>query len=370
LPFFQDLAPKAAFIDLSHVEEPHWLNGGHPRFGVGYQDALEFNVVTSGHVAEWMRERGADRARIRVMYTGVRPPRLDRSGNDRQRVRARYGIHGDVPLIGFAGRICEQKRPAVLAEVLKQARDAGIEFQALIIGDGELRSMLASLISKYRLQERVHMIGPLSHEDWLESLVGLDILLMPSLYEGISVALLEAMAAGVVPVVSHVGGQDEIVGADSGYLIPLGKGEVHQYVEVLSRLTGGSGERDAKSRACREVMSSTYSWRKTIDDFERILDEAQAAMPDRRCHFTPPIGRELATLALEFQRIADTHDWRRHNGGRGDPKQATPAGPLFRLTVRFCNTPFGRLLLANATLKRVGRAIVYRLLARGQGDRP
>jgi glycosyltransferase involved in cell wall biosynthesis len=368
LPYLQAAAPGTALIDLSHVEEPHWLNGGHPRFGVGYQDALDLNVVTTGHLAEWMQGRGADRARIRVMYTGVRPPPLDQDGKVRRRVRARYGLGDDLPLIVFAGRICAQKRPALLAEILKAAHDAGLAFYALIIGDGELQPMLASLINTYHLGERVRMVGSLRHEAWLETLTGADILLMPSQYEGISIALQEAMAMGVVPVVSRVGGHDEIVSADTGYLIPLGHGEVHQYVQALLHLSDRSGEHAAKSHRCRELMASTYSWGKTIDDFERLLDEAQAAIPERRCRFTLSIGRELAALAFEHQRLADAADWRWPKGRGGAPHPGMSAGLPFRLVLRFCNTSFGRRLLANPALKRLGRTIVYRLLARGQGD--
>jgi glycosyltransferase involved in cell wall biosynthesis len=366
VPYLRAAAPRTVFVDLSHVEEPHWLNGGHPRFGVGYQDALDLNIVSTGHLAEWMSERGADRARIRVLYTGVRPARPDPDAVVRQRIRSYYGVPAEMPLIVFAGRICEQKRPALLAEILKSARDAGVDFHALIIGHGELQSTLAALIRKYRLKDHVAIVPSVSHEQWLDTLLAAEILLMPSLYEGISVALLEAMAAGVVPVVARVGGQDEIVPADAGYLIPRWDGELADYVQALSRLTDGSPERAAKSRVCRAAVASTHSWEKTIDGLERILDEAQAAIPERRCHFTLPIGCELATLALEYQRLGDSFNWFGRVGSQGDAQPTLSSGPMARLVVQFADTAFGRWLLASPGIKRVGRAIVYRLLARRQ----
>jgi len=144
---------------------------------------------------------------------------------------------------------------------------------------------------------------------------------------------------------------------------------VGRYVQALSHLSGGSGGSAAKSRACREAMASTYSWAKTIDAFERILDEAQAAIPDRRCRFAAPMVRELAALALECQGFADSFELLRYQGRSCDPLPGMPVGLPFRLVARFCNGPFGRVLLANPALKRVGRTIVYRLLTRGQGDR-
>lgn len=366
LPYLRAAAPQTAFLDLSHVEEPHWMNGGHPRFGVGYQDALDINVVTTRHLAKWMEQRGADPARIRVMYTGVRPPPHDRSREARDTVRARLGINDNLPVIVFAGRICEQKRPALLAEVLKEARDAGLRFQALIIGDGELRPLLESLLDKYSLRSCVQMLGSLTHDQWLETLVGSDILLMPSQYEGISIALLEAMAAGVVPVVARVGGQEEIVGDNTGYLIAHGDSELQDYVRALRRLTDGTDEWQAKSTACRALMASTFSRQKTVDDLERFMSEAHEAGKERRCQFSMPMGQELASLALENKRLSDAVDWLWKAPRAGDTAQQPPGitlqtAPVVRLVLLLCQTRLGRYVLSNAIVKNVGRSLIARL---------
>jgi|WetSurMetagenome_2_1015567.scaffolds.fasta_scaffold39104_2 glycosyltransferase involved in cell wall biosynthesis len=363
LPYLQAAAPNTAFIDLSHVEEPHWLNGGHPRFAVGYQDALDLNVVTSVNLSKWMENRGADPARIRVLYTGVRPPAFARESDFRKKVRARLGIEDDTVVIVFAGRICEQKRPKLLANILKGAMDAGLRFQALIIGDGELRPMFESLMEKYALQSCVQLIGTIPHDQWLEVLIGSDILLMPSLYEGISIALLEAMAAGVVPVVARVGGQDEIVNESTGYLISHGDVELKDYVRALVKLSDSSGELAEKSSACQTLMASQFSWANTIDNFERILQYAQKAMKNRRCQFSLSIGRELASLSLENKRLGDALDWLWNNPCAGEPTLPilTNAAPVVRLAMLFCQTRLGRILLNNSLLRNIGRAAIARL---------
>jgi glycosyltransferase involved in cell wall biosynthesis len=356
LPYLRATAPQAAFVDLSHVEEPHWLNGGHPRFGVGYQDALDLNVVTTRHLAQWMGDRGADPGRIRVMHTGVRPPRSNRSDSEREAVRARFGIVGELPVVVFAGRICEQKRPGVLAEVLKEARNSGLRFQALVIGDGELRPMFEGLVVRYGLQDCVRTLGSLPHEQWLEILLGSDILLIPSQYEGISVALLEAMAAGVVPIVARVGGQEEIVSEAEGYLVPHGDGEISEYVHALERLITDCADRKAKSKRCQMLIASEYSWHKTIGDFQRILTEAHEMTQDRRCQFTLALGRELAALALENRRLTDAFAWR---WGRDTAQQGQVVGAkaflLLRLVPMMRQSRVGRYLLANPKVSIAGR---------------
>ena len=257
LPYLRSVAPEVAFLDMCHVEEEHWQNGGHPRFGVGYQDVLDLNITTTQHLADWMQNRGADGKRIKVMYTGVKDAKF--SNENRSRVHAELGLSETRPVIVFAGRLCEQKRPAMLAEILKEIYDAKLRFYALIIGDGELRQHLESLICEYRLTEHVFFLGAVPHGRWLDILSAADVLLMPSRYEGISIALLEALAAGVVPVVAKVGGQDEIVDLQAGVLVSPGDGELSEYVNSLQMLLSNAHILSEMSSRCKNVARSKLS---------------------------------------------------------------------------------------------------------------
>ena len=310
LPYLRAVSTGVAFVDLCHVEEPHWLNGGHPRFSVGYQDALDLNIVSTKHLAQWMCERGADGTRIRVMYTGVRSAQAPQLADVRDLLRAELNIPADMPVIVFAGRICEQKRPAMLAEILKAVRDHGLTFQALIIGDGEQREQLEDLLLQYQLTANVQMLGSVSHQRWLDILIASDILLMPSQYEGISIALLEAMAAGVVPVVAKVGGQDEVVSSDAGVLIPHEDNELQKYLDAISLLLSNPSELHKMSTQCKALAASKLSWEGMVDNFLILIDEShQLRIKHPRYPISPNFGRELATLSLECKRLGEAVDW-------------------------------------------------------------
>jgi glycosyltransferase involved in cell wall biosynthesis len=303
LPYLRAVSTGVAFVDMCHVEEPHWLNGGHPRFGVGYQDVLDLNIVTTGHLSEWMQGRGADGTRIRVMYTGVRSAQAARLPELRDRVREELNIPAEVPIIVFAGRICEQKRPIMLAEILKAAHDHGLIFRALVIGDGEQRGQLEALLTRYHLTAVVQMLGSVSHQKWLDILMASDILLMPSQYEGISIALLEAMAAGVVPIVAKVGGQEEIVSPDAGVLIPHGGNELQEYLDAIRRLLSNPAELHQMSNCCKALAASKLSWQCMMDTFLAHLDEAHRLRVEHpRYPISPNFGRELASQLLECNR--------------------------------------------------------------------
>jgi glycosyltransferase involved in cell wall biosynthesis len=307
LPYLRAVSLGVAFVDLCHVEEPHWLNGGHPRFGVGYQDILELNIVTNRHLAGWMQSRGADGGRIRVMYTGVRVSRNSHPDEVRIQVRSELNIPKDMPVIVFVGRICEQKRPVLLADILRAARDQRLIFRALIIGDGDLKSQLEDLLSKYHLADNVQLLGSVPHQRWLDILVASDIFLMPSQYEGISIALLESMAAGVVPVVARVGGHEEIVSPDAGVLIPHGVNELQEYVDAIRHLISNPVELQQMSKKCKALAASKLSWDGMIDNFLALLNEAHQLRTDHpRYPISQNFGRELVlgNIWLTSQRDA------------------------------------------------------------------
>jgi glycosyltransferase involved in cell wall biosynthesis len=366
LPYLRSVSPGVAFVDMCHVEEPHWLNGGHPRFGVGYQEMLDLNITTTRHLAAWMQKFGADASRMKVMYTGVRSALS--TNEARGRIRAELGIPLDLPIVVFAGRICEQKRPLILAEILKAMSEQGLVFRALIIGDGELRHQFEKLLGEYQLTGFVQMMGSVAHPRWLDIVAASDILLMPSKYEGISIALLEAMAAGVVPVVARVGGQDEIVSQDAGVLIPHSENEVQEYVEAMGRLLSDPSVLQRMSNECQSIVRSKLSLEGMIDDFLAILAEAHDLhLNSPRSLITHQFGIELATQALECKRLSDAVDWL----WNAKPQNAAVNPELLpisletqavaRLAIILSQTWLGRRLVRNRCLQAIGRRVLRRI---------
>ncbi|MEI6599780.1 MAG: glycosyltransferase [Comamonadaceae bacterium] len=362
LPYLRACAPGVAFLDMCHVEEPHWLNGGHPRFGVGYQDALDLNIVTTQHLATWMQERGADPQRLKVMYTGIRTTQASDLAEVRARIRSEHNIPANAPVIVFAGRLCAQKRPALLAQILQAAHVQGLEFRALIVGDGELRPQLEGLIREYALGEKVHMLGSVGHQEWLNILVASDILLIPSEYEGISVALLEAMAAGVVPLVGRVGGQGEIVAPDAGALIDRSDHELADYGAALTRMLQEPEQLRHMSRQCRSITASQLSWSGMIDHFEALVNEAhRLRVQSPRNPISLPLGKELATLALENKRLGEAVDWLWNTKDRsalhGAQAMTTSAEvqAVTRFAVALSQTRLGRRLTRSTWMKKLAK---------------
>lgn len=368
VPYLRSTAPDVAFLDMSHVEELHWNNGGHPRFGVGYQDQLDLNIVTTRRLSQWMQTRSAEATRIAVMYTGIRTSNATGQSAERMAVRAQYDLAQATPVIVFAGRLCDQKRPLLLARILKAAHDAGLIFQALIIGDGELKSQFETLIRQYQIQDTVRLLGSLPHAEWLRVLGASDVLLMPSQYEGISIALLEAMAAGVVPVVADVGGQSEIVSAAAGVLVPHGDHELDAYVVALQKLLTDDTVRATYAQASRQIAATQLSWSGMICFFLGLVDQAHALRVSRPRQILPTgFAKELTTMALENKRLGDAVDWLWNAGPQTPASAANPALTpaevqiISRVAVRLGQTWLVRRLIRNRVVKILARWVLVRV---------
>ena len=246
LPYLRHHCPEPAYIDYCHIEEDDWKNGGHPRFAVAYQSLLDLNGVTSEHLKQWMVKRGARPEKIEVVYINVDSSHWKPDAEVRRRVRMQHDVDDHTPVILFAGRICEQKQPRVLAGAMRALQERGLSFKALIAGDGEDRDWLEAYIEEHELEDHVKMLGALPSEGVRELMSGSDVFFLPSRWEGIALSLYEAMSMGLVFVGAVVGGQRELATPECGILLPRAAEDVEiaAYADALEQLI-----RDPKRRA-------------------------------------------------------------------------------------------------------------------------
>jgi glycosyltransferase involved in cell wall biosynthesis len=364
LPYLRAHFPNVAFVDLCHVEE-EWMNGGHPRFAVGYQEMLDLNLVTTSHLRDWMIERGAQSERIEVCHSGIDLTQLDAGVAAKSSARQELALDDSIPVIVFAGRFCAQKRPQFLAEILRALVEAGTIFQALIIGDGELLPAFEAKIQDAKLQPSVRMMGRVDHATWLKVLAASDIFLLPSEYEGISVALLEAMGTGVVPVTASVGGQDEVVSVDCGFLIPHSEHELKDYVEIVTRLIQQPAFREQIGQAARARIVEQFNLTTTTSTLIQLLDRAhQFSKNQARVALPHMFAQEIANLAVEYTRlsnVANTLWMNQHLLGGANGGQAISTASLKKLFILLSQTRVGMMLLRSNWLRQFGRWLIVRL---------
>ena len=157
---------------------------------------------------------GIDPGRVATIHNGIDLRRVQ-SALTREQARARLGIPADALAVGCIGRLEEQKGHRFLLEACAQLPD----IRLIIAGDGRLRRDLENQSAALGIASRTAFLG--ARSDVADILCALDVHVMPSLWEGLSIAMLEAMAAGLPLVISDVSGVAEAFGEEEcGIRVP------------------------------------------------------------------------------------------------------------------------------------------------------
>jgi glycosyltransferase involved in cell wall biosynthesis len=164
---------------------------------------------------------------------------------------------GDGRQLGFLGRLCEQKSPLVLLDILDRLRGQG--YRLTVIGGGEMMAEMTQRAAALDLADRVTFLGNLPRPAALTALAGVDAMLLPSRWEGLPHAPIEAMAIGVPVVANAVGGVAEVIEHGRTGLLVEGL-EAEKYVEAVRRL---DSEPELRARIVAEGRAEArrrFSW--------------------------------------------------------------------------------------------------------------
>jgi glycosyltransferase involved in cell wall biosynthesis/Tfp pilus assembly protein PilF len=309
LPCLRTAFPKLPFVDYLHMEQEEWMAGGYPRYSLHQRHQLARTAVSSQHLKSWMSKRGADGQRIDVCSTNIDSELWRRERFNPKDIARKWNLDLTAPLVLYAGRICEQKQPRIFAQVVKRVvrQDPSVTF--LVAGDGPDLPWLMEFSKKEALPQ-LRFLGAVANEEIAELLAVADIFFLPSQWEGISLALFEAMAMGVVPVSAVVGGQAELVTPDTGILVQRGANEVPDYTNALLRLLRSPEQRRRLATAARDRVVRLFP----IRDLGRRLHEsfiaAQAEMSGRSEEFVFPsqLAELHAAEIIEQTRATDCAD--------------------------------------------------------------
>lgn len=195
-----------------------------------------FVAVSTANRNDQLRYMGLPAERTRTVRNGiVVPPEVPDRASARAKLFAELGLPADARLVGGVGRLSEQKGFHYLLEAAAALRASNPRAHLLLVGDGPLRPKLEARAAELGLSDIVHFVG--FRSDTPAVLAGIDVLAMPSLFEGLPLVLLEAFAAGC-PVVAHaVDGIPEVIDDGvNGYLVA--RGDVAALTERLARLLG------------------------------------------------------------------------------------------------------------------------------------
>jgi glycosyltransferase involved in cell wall biosynthesis/Ser/Thr protein kinase RdoA (MazF antagonist) len=202
-------------------------------------------------------EIGGERNRIEVVCNAVDvelyPPKIDRVV-----VRTRMGFGPADHVMTMVGTFKRQKGHRYLVEAMASLNGRREDLRVVFVGDGELMHEVEAQVEESRLAGRVRFLG--SRRDVPELLAASDSFVLPSLWEGLPVALVEAMATGLPVIATSVSGTSQaMVDGATGWLVP--PGDAAALAHAILDLLADPARAARMGSAARARVESAFSGR-------------------------------------------------------------------------------------------------------------
>jgi glycosyltransferase involved in cell wall biosynthesis len=184
-----------------------------------YEQSVDMVVAISQGVEVALLAGGVPPTRIRRVHSGVETARFLPNEPARQQLRTTLGLAPDDIMVVTVGALTERKGHDTLFSAAAMLQARGVRLRYVLCGEGSLRVSLEDQARALGLQEAMHFSGFVSHvPDYLSAA---DIFVHVPLWEGLGVAVIEALAAGLPVVASRVGGIPELIDDErTGLLVP------------------------------------------------------------------------------------------------------------------------------------------------------
>jgi len=256
---------------LYHVHSTHWcLDRRHKLIERALSRWTDRIVCCSEAVRRFVvEEERVAAAKALVVHNGVDVAAFDASGR-RAAARMELGISPDAFVAGVLGRLAEVKGHRFLVEAAGSLAADLPGLRLLFVGDGPLRGDLAGQAEALGIRDRVIFAG--ERPDVPRFLAAMDALLLPSMSEGLSVALIEGMASGLPAIGTDVGGNPELI-ADGESGILCKPADPASLAAALRRLVLDEGLRRAMGEAGRRIARERFSLAGMMGKIEALYAE-------------------------------------------------------------------------------------------------
>jgi glycosyltransferase involved in cell wall biosynthesis len=273
---------RPLLVSTRHNDDRFFLNPfvGLVHYGVSARQDLI--IAISDHIARFTVSRGVRHPeRVRRVYHGLEPPVMQALEREGQHIRHELGIGPDAFLVGNVGRLALQKGQRHLIAAMPLLLERVPRARAIIAGGGDLEDYLRDLANEMGVGERVHVLGP--RKDVPALMHAIDVFVMPSIWEGFGLVLLEAMAAGRPIVASRVATIPEVVAdGETGLLVPAGDplalatalAELADQPEVAARMGEAGRERLRRQFSVEKMVGDTELLYRELFDERRLVQPA------------------------------------------------------------------------------------------------
>ena len=243
-----------------------------------YRPFVQQYVALSRDLAAYLHQRvGVPERRIAQIYNGVDIDRFCPAPGGRAALTGSPFNDPSLWVIGTVGRMQAVKAQTQLARAFIRAVELQPALRSrlrlVMVGDGPLRAEAQALLNAAGLADLAWLPG--ERADVPDVMRGLDCFVLPSLAEGISNTILEAMASGLPVLATAVGGNAElIVAGQTGELVPVGDGEA--MAVALLRLAADPVRATAQGRAGRQRAVQHFSLPAMVGAYQALYDRLLA----------------------------------------------------------------------------------------------
>lgn len=326
-PWLKMNYPKMAIIDYVHMEELYWRAGGYPRVSKGIADVIEKTYICNECSRRYMTDvLHAASESVETLYIGVDHKKYNPQNVEAGQVRKSYQIRADQKIVLFPCRLNPQKRPYLMLEIAKEIhRRQGDKIVFLIVGDGDERSKMEKMVSRYGIGKIVIFAG--EQDDMRSFYKDADLTLICSIKEGLALTSYESCAMATPVISSDVGGQGELIDSEVGCLLPLLQDEteiedhhysgeeVSQYVNAIEKILSDEKEYEILCNNCRRKIEEKFSLDIMIHNLEEAFDRGlESARSEQRQEIASSL-KYISNLIEEMLALYTAYESREQEAG-------------------------------------------------------
>ncbi|MGH7508102.1 MAG: glycosyltransferase [Gemmatimonadales bacterium] len=261
------IAGRLAGVPVVYTEH-NKLERYHPltrRLNLASWDWQDWVIAVSSDVAESIRSHTRSSVRVDVVLNGVDTAHFVRDQAKGASARRALGIPPGAPVVGTVAVFRVQKRLEDWLAAACRLHQRHPELHFLVVGDGPLRSEIMALANSLGLSDTIRFPG--LQEDVRPYLAAIDVYLMSSVFEGLPVALLEAMSMECAVVSTAVGGIPEVIrSGQNGVLVEPKRPDL--LAAVVSELLSAPAELRRYGAAGRATVRARFSVERMVAELE------------------------------------------------------------------------------------------------------
>jgi glycosyltransferase involved in cell wall biosynthesis len=217
-----------------------------------------------------MRDFSVKEECIKVVHNGIDvSKRRAQSAERKAEVKRKFGLSEGL-VVGIVARLSDVKGHVYLIKAMREVLNRVLEAQLLIVGEGKMKSELVRLVKNLGMSKKVFFVPEV--EDVSEVLSIMDIFVMPSLKEGLGLALMEAMASGLAVIGSDVGGIKSLIQHGHNGLLVAPR-DVQGLRDAILELIPDLPKRELLGKRAEEFISESFPLEKMVLETEKAYSE-------------------------------------------------------------------------------------------------